>query len=154
METKIIILLNLLAYSFIVSQSFSYIISLTDVQRKLSALSYIEFRHLTDKNFRAKFKWVFYAELMLGPAVIIVTVRDPAGLLFITAVIAYIAFWLDAVLMLKGNMPINNSINTWTPEQYPSDWEQYRDKWLSVFQKRQILNSIGFLSLLTGVIFS
>lgn len=153
MVTQFIILLNLLAYSFIVSQSFSYIISLTDVQRKFSVLSYIEFRHLTDKNYRAKFKFVFYAELILGPVAIFLTAKDPTSILFITSVIAYIAFWIDTVFMLKGNMPVNNLVNTWTSENYPADWETYRDKWLTVFRKRQIANIAGFISLLVGVIF-
>ena len=106
METKIVILLYLLAYSFIVGQSFSYIISLTNVQKNLPVLPYIEFRKLTDKNFRAKFKWVFYATLLLGPVTTWLTSNEPAGLLFIGVAISYIAFWIDAIIMLKGNMPI------------------------------------------------
>ncbi|MEI9945943.1 MAG: hypothetical protein WDN26_17195 [Chitinophagaceae bacterium] len=52
MITSIIILLNLLAYSMVVSQSFSYMIALDNVQRNLPAASYIDLRKLLDKNFR------------------------------------------------------------------------------------------------------
>lgn len=153
MEAKLIILLYLLAYSFIVSQSFSYIISLTHVQKNLSVLSYIEFRKLTDKNFRAKFKWVFYAVLVIGPAAIGFTVSQPASLLFIAIILSYVAFWVDAIIMLKGNMPINNAINTWSAESYPADWAAQRDKWLYFFRLRQIMNIIGFVGLLVGMVF-
>ena len=55
MEIKVIMLINLLAYSFIVSQSFSYIIALRNVQRNLQPGAYIEVRKLMDKNFQKKF---------------------------------------------------------------------------------------------------
>ena len=153
METKFFILLNLVAYSLIVSQSFSYIISLTNVQKNLSLLSYIDFRKLTDRNYRAKFKFVFYTALITGPVVILLTLNSAGSLLFVTSVIAYALFCADAIIMLKGNMPINNTINAWSAENYPPDWTQYRDKWLSAFRWRQIANITGFISLLVGVIF-
>jgi hypothetical protein len=153
MEAKLIIFLYLLAYSFLVSQSFSYIISLTNVQKNLSVLSYIEFRKLTDKNFRAKFKWVFYTTLVIGPVAIWLTTKEPTGLLFITVLLSYILFWIDAIIMLKGNMPINNAINTWTAEKYPADWSAQRDKWLYFFRLRQVMNIIGFIGLMVGVVF-
>lgn len=153
MEVKIIVFLNLLAYSLIVSQSFSYIISLHNVQKNLAASTYIEFRKLTDRNFRTKFKFVFYTELIIGPIAIWLTSKEPTGLLFITTVISYIAFWTDAIIMLKGNMPVNNLINTWTKENYPDNWTFYRDKWLHVFGLRQIANIAGFLALLIGIVF-
>ena len=153
MATQVILFLNLLVYSFIVSQSFSYIISLENVQKNLSVLSYIEFRKLTDKNFRAKFKWVFYAALIIGPVAIYLTGKNSGTVLFITTTISYVAFWIDAIIMIKGNLPINTLINTWTSENYPQNWMAYRDKWLSVFHLRQLANITGFISLLTGIVF-
>ena len=63
------------------------------------------------------------------------------------------AFIIDILLTVKGNMPINNMINTWTEDHYPADWKTYRAKWLSIFGKRQIANIIGFLCLLMAVVF-
>lgn len=154
MEIKVIVFIYLLAYTFIVSQSLSYIISLHNVQKNLTALSYVEFRKLTDKNFRAKFKFVFYATLIIGPIVIWATVKDGVGLLAVTTIISYVAFWVDAIIMLKGNMPINNLINTWSKENYPDNWVSYRDKWLYVFRLRQIANITGFIALLGGIVFA
>lgn len=154
MEAKLIVFLYLLAYSFLVSQSFSYIISLTHVQKNLSVLSYIEFRKLTDKNFRSKFKWVFYTVLAVGPVAIWLTANEPVGLLFTTVLLSYILFWAETIIMLKGNMPINNAINTWSAENYPADWASQRDQWLYFFRLRQIVNITGFLGLLIGVVFA
>ncbi|MEI9945942.1 MAG: hypothetical protein WDN26_17190 [Chitinophagaceae bacterium] len=91
--------------------------------------------------------------MITGPLTIILTSKHPGSLLFITSVIGFAAFIADAVFMIKGNMPVNNLINTWTPEKYPSDWALHRDKWLSVFKWRQLMNITGFISLLVGVVF-
>jgi hypothetical protein len=47
--------------------------------------------------------------------------------LFITAIVAFVALITD-VLLMKGNMPINNLINTWTADNYPANWVEYRAK--------------------------
>jgi hypothetical protein len=74
-------------------------------------------------------------------------------MLFIGSAIALVTLILDILLTIKGNMPINNMINTWTEDNYPADWQLYRAKWLSIFEKRQIANIIGFLCLLMGTVF-
>ena len=153
MEIKIIMLVNLLAYSFIVSQSFSYIIALRNVQESMGAANYIELRHLLDKNYQVKFRIVIYVSLLSCSVLTILCSSDPDGLLFISSLIALIALIAEIILTLKGNVPINKVINTWSAESYPPDWKDYRAKWLSIYAKRQIVNITGFLSLLIGAIF-
>ena len=153
MEIKIIMLVNLVAYSFVVSQSFSYIIALRNVQETMEAASYIELRQLLDKNYQVKFRIVIYVSLLSCSVLTMLCSRDPEGLLFISSVIALIALIVDIILTLKGNVPINKVINTWSAESYPADWKAYRAKWLSIYAKRQIVNIAGFLSLLLGAIF-
>lgn len=153
MEINIIIFINLLAYSFIVSQSFSYIIALTDTQKNMEADTYIELRKLLDKNFKKKYKFVIYISLVSSTVLTILTSMNTSSILFIGSAIALLALIIDIMLTLIGNMPINNLINTWTKDNYPSDWKTYRSKWLSIFSKRQIVTITGFLCLLIGVIF-
>ena len=154
MEIRITLFVTLIAYSFFVSQSFSYIIALHDTQRNLDAKGYIVLRKLLDKNFRAKFKYVFYLTLISNTILCILTIRQPDSLLCIGSLIALIGFVVDTVFMLRGNMPINNYINTWSPDSYPADWEIHRANWLRIFSRRQIANIIGFTSLLFAAVFS
>jgi len=154
MEIRILLFTTLLAYSFVVSQSFSYIIALHNTQKNLDARGYIVLRKLLDKNFRAKFKYVFYLTLISNIILCILTSQEPTSLLFFGSLIALIGFVADTVFMLRGNMPINNYINTWSPDNYPHDWELHRAKWLSIFTKRQVANIIGFTSLLFATVFS
>ncbi|MEJ0055665.1 MAG: hypothetical protein WDN75_08475 [Bacteroidota bacterium] len=132
MTTKIILLFALLTYSIIVSQSFMYILALKNVQLSLNASSYTELRQLIDANMRGNFKYVVYAALLTSLVLVISTVRQPGSLLFITAAIAFLALVTDTLLTVKGNLPVNDIINTWTPDSYPADWKEYRDKWLSI----------------------
>jgi hypothetical protein len=146
-------LFTLLAYSIIVSQSFMYIIALKNVQLNLNASSYIELRKLLDVNFRANFTYVIYMALFTNFLLVLTTLKNPSSLLFITAAIAFVALITDTFLTVKGNLPINDIINSWSLDNYPTNWADYRTKWLTIFQYRQIANIIGFLSLLIGVVF-
>jgi uncharacterized membrane protein len=153
MAIKIIFLCTILAYSFIVSQSFMYILALRHVQLNLKASTYTEFRKLIDASMRNNFRYAVYGALFTNLLLVIVTVHNPPDLKFITASVAFVCLIADTWLTLKGNMPVNNAINEWTPDKYPENWTDFRSKWLSIFQYRQIANIIGFVSLLIGVVF-
>ncbi len=153
MTTKIIFLFTLLAYSIIVSQSFMYILALKQVQLSLQAGPYTELRKLIDTSMRGSFKYVIYAALLTNLLLVISTIKNPGSLVFITAAIAFVALITDTLLTVKGSLPINDIINTWSADSYPENWTDYRTKWLTVFQYRQIANITGFVSLLIGGIF-
>ena len=153
MLVKVVFLFTILAYSIIVSQSFSYIIALKNIQLSLNAGSYIELRKLLDVNFRANFTYVVYAALITNLLLVLTTLKNPSSLLFITAAIAFVALIADTLLTVKGNLPINDVINTWSSDNYPTNWADYRTKWLNIFHYRQIANIIGFVSLLIGAVF-
>jgi hypothetical protein len=152
MTTKLIFLLTLLAYSIIVSQSFMYLLSLKQVQLNLDADAYTALRKLTDTSMRGSLTYVVYAALLASLALVIVTIKNPGGVVFITAVIAFIALVIDTVLTLKGNLPINDVINTWSAGHIPANWMEYRTKWFEIFQYRQMAVITGFVSLLVGVV--
>ncbi len=153
MIVKIIFLLTLLSYSIIVSQSFMYMLALKNVQLSLDAKPYIELRKLIDTSMRSNFKYVIYLALLTNLILIISTFKNPGSLLFITAAIAFVALIADTLLIVKGNLPINDIINTWSSDSYPANWADYRTKWFTIFQYRQIANITGFVSLLIGAVF-
>jgi uncharacterized membrane protein len=80
-------------------------------------------------------------------------VINPSGFLFICSVVALVSLIIDVAFTLKGNVPLNKIINTWTASNYPANWKEYRSKWLSIYSIRQVTNIIGFVSLLAGLIF-
>jgi hypothetical protein len=153
MTSKIIFTIALLAFAMIASQAFMYILSLKQVQLNLGANSYIEIRKLIDISMRASFKYVIYVALFANVLLIIVTAKTPTSLVFISATIALVALVAEIVLTLKGNLPINDIINTWSVDNYPANWITLRDKWFTIFQYRQIASITGFVSLLIGAVF-
>lgn len=153
MTTKIILFITLLAYSFIVSQSFMYILSLKYVQLNLEADSYTQLRTLIDTSMRANFKYVIYVALVFNLALVVTSIKNPTSIVFITSSIAFVTLVIDVMLTLKGNLPINDIINNWTPSTIPANWATFRDKWFTIFQYRQIASIVGFVSLLIGVVF-
>lgn len=153
MTNKILLVLMLLSYSIIVSQSFMYILALKHVQLSLGANSYTELRQLIDISMRSNFKYVIYAALLSNLGLVITTIKNPGSLLFITAVVAFAALVLDIIIAVKGDLPINDVINSWSTDNYPKNWAEYRTKWFHIFQYRQIANITGFISLLIGAVF-
>ncbi|HAK78112.1 MAG TPA: hypothetical protein DCM71_14665, partial [Runella sp.] len=138
MATKIIFFITILAYSIIASQTFMYILSLKQLQLGLNAESYLEIRKLTDTLMRANFKYVIYTALLANLLLVIFTVQTPKTWLFISASIAFVALVADILLTLKGSLPINDVINSWSVHTIPANWQSVREQWFTIFQYRQI----------------
>jgi len=153
MPVKIILLLTVLCYSVIVGQSFMYIIALKNVQYKMEAASYIELRKLMDAAFRARYKFAVYAALLCNLVLLITICKVFFSVFFVTSTLAFFALVMDTLLSVKGNVPINKEINTWTTNNYPADWADYRREWLQIFQYRQVVTITGFIILLAGAVF-
>ena len=153
MTTRIIFAITLLAYAMIASQAFMYMLSLKQVQLSLDANAYTEVRKLTDGGMSASFKYVIYAALLANVLLVIATANAPGRLAFISATIALLALLAEILLTLKGNMPINDIINTWSVDAVPANWTTTREKWFRIFQYRQIASITGFVSLVYGAVF-
>jgi hypothetical protein len=57
------------------------------------------------------------------------------------------------LIAVKGNLPINAVINNWSKDRYPSNWFEYRDRWLKFFRYRKVAVVTGFVSLVIGIFF-
>lgn len=150
---KIILFATVLFYSVVVSQSFMYMLSLKNTQLALSGSAYTEVRQLTDASMNTLFRYVMYVAILLTLLHVVSNIKAPTSLMFITAVIALIALVVDGIITLKGNVPINQVIDNWSPADLPANWKDVRQSWFNVFQWRQVINTAGFVSLLTGAIF-
>lgn len=153
MATNIIFLITLLAYSILVSQPFMYMLALKYAQSSLDIGPYMELRKLIDASMRKNFKYVIYTALLANLLLVVLTAGNPGSLLFLAATLSLITLIADVFITLKGNMPINDVINTWTPERYPADWTDYRERWFRFLGYRGVLSMIGFTGLLVAAVF-
>ena len=136
MAIKITLFITLLMYAVVISQSFFYILAMSVTLKKMQAQTYIETRNLLTANLQAPLQIVYYTTLSASVLLTAFCVVNPGGLLFITSLIALVALLADVVLALKGNIPLNNFINSWTSANYPDNWQHYRAQWFGLYHIR------------------
>ena len=153
MAIKITLFITLLMYAVVISQSIFYILAMAGTMKRMQAETYIETRNLLTPKLETPLQIVYYTALSASVLLTAFCVVNPNGLLFITSAIAFVALLTDALLAVKGNIPLNKFINSWTSGNYPQNWKQYRAQWFTLYHIRQALNITGFVSLLGGLIF-
>ncbi|SNQ49906.1 conserved membrane hypothetical protein [Frankia canadensis] len=47
----------------------------------------------------------------------------------ILAAVAAVGVLVNIIVTVRGDLPINNAMATWTPEAPPSDWQSQRARW-------------------------
>ena len=153
MYAKILILLNLAAFAFVVSQPLFYLLALSHTQKKLQASSYIELRQLLDKTLQVRLSALYYITLGFVVTLVVFALVQASYFVFVTSLIALVALLIDVTLALKTNIPINKIINRWDSNHYPRHWQLIRRKWFYFFGIRQVAGIVGFASLLVGAVF-
>ena len=153
MEIKITLFITLVMYALVISQSFFYILAMTSTLKKMQAATYIETRNLLTSTLAVPLQWIYYITMAAIILLIAFCVVNPSGPLFICAIIALVALLADALLAVRGNIPLNKFISSWTSVDYPPNWKQYRSKWFTLYHVRQALNITGFVSLLAALVF-
>jgi len=153
MEIKITLFITLILYAIVTAQSFFYILAMSRTAKSMRPVTYIESRQLLDKNLQVTLKLTYYLTLLASIALTSFCVINPSGILFICSIISLILLITDIILSLKGNVPLNKVINSWTASDYPVNWKEYRSRWFSIYNIRQAANITGFISLLAGLVF-
>jgi hypothetical protein len=147
-----VLLITLALYAFIASQPLFYLMALGTASERLSAPAYIELRQRIDQAIQNRLRYACYAALLFLLVLLVLAALRGSMPLLVTGAVALVALVTDLALAIKGNIPINARINTWTPEQYPTDWDAYRAQWLGIYRRRQVSICIGLTALLIGTV--
>ncbi len=150
---RLSILLNLIAFSTVVSQPLFYLVALTNAQRGLSGAAYVELRQRINAVMSRRVPAIYGATLVTMLILLVLSWRARSWNVLGTTVVAFLCLVVDVVLMLRENVPINGVIDRWSIPGYPEDWAAYRDKWFAIFGYRQVVLLVGFISLLGGAVF-
>lgn len=150
MGIKITLFITVLMYALVISQSLFYMMALTSTLKKMQAPTYIETRNLLTSQLKEPLQWIYYITMAASVLLSAFSVVNPSGPLFICSIIALLALLADALLAIKGNIPLNTLISSWTSTNYPSNWKKYQTRWFHLYHVRQALNIAGFISLLAG----
>ncbi len=152
MTTKILKLLQMLVYLAITSQLLFYLLILSDSLKYISLANFIELRKVVDGMMETRFRIIYYSGLILTLAVVILAARKPGSMFFITSSIALVCLIIDVTIAMKGNIPINALINSYTNENNDHDWQALRLEWLRLINIRGIFAVTGMISLFIGFI--
>ncbi|HYD47460.1 MAG TPA: anthrone oxygenase family protein [Terriglobales bacterium] len=142
--------LSLAGYAVVVSQPLAYLVFLGPAQSALPAAAYIELRHGIDAAMNRRLPVIYLSTLAAVTLHLALSWNRGGGhlLLILMALLCLVA---DIALALRKNVPINQTIDSWSAADYPADWATYRARWFAAFRYRQIVMIAGFLSLLLGI---
>lgn len=149
---RVAIVLNLLAYSIVLSQPLAYLFFLGTAQRALSPAAYIELRQRINAVMTRRIAVVYSVALVAVLLQLGLSWRAADWSRFAAAAVALACLLVDVFFMLRENVPINGVMDRWSTTEYPADWEQYRAKWFAIFAYRQVVLLVGFLALLVGAV--
>jgi hypothetical protein len=152
MTIKILKLLQMVAYLIVTSQVLFYLLILSDSLAQVSLPSFIELRKVVDALMEGRFRIIYYSALILTLAVVILSAKKPDSLLFITSSFALVCLIIDVTIAMKGNIPINALINSYTPGDSSQNWSALRLEWLRLMNIRGTFITVGFVSQLTGLL--
>lgn len=154
MLLNLIFFITLGLFALIASQPLFYALAFRKVSLRLKVSGYIEVRNHLDEVLQARLRKLYYAALASCLLLLLMALLQLQPRLVIAVLVALLALIADITISLRGNVPINSLIRTWTPENHPANWKLYRERWLSIYRYRQIIGIIGFASLLAAAIFS
>jgi hypothetical protein len=150
---KSIRLLHLLSYLLVTSQVLFYLFILCDALKEVSLENYFEQRKVIDTLMGGRFRWMYYTCLALSIAAVILSIRQPKSLFFISTVAALVFLAIDLAITVKGSLPLNALANTFSTGSENENWARVRIQWLDYMRYRGVAATLGMVSLLAGLVF-
>jgi uncharacterized membrane protein len=150
---KSIRLLHLISYLLVTSQVLFYLFILSDALKAVSLENYFEQRKIIDSLMITRFKAMYYSCLALSIVAVIVSVRQPASLFFVSSAIALILLSIDLAITVKGSLPLNALSHSYGAATDNVNWQEVRIQWLSYMKYRGIAMTMGMISLFAGLVF-
>lgn len=152
MVASILKIVFLLLYLIVVSQGIFYLFAASKAFSGISIDAYAQIRNSIDQVIEWRLKFVYPATLLVGLIVTLSLIKTPGSLIFITTAIAFVCVVVDLALAVKFNMPINAQFHTYTSSMQDVDWESLRKTWLEFLEYRAVVQVVGFLALLMGMV--
>lgn len=142
----------ILLYLIIVSQGLFYLFALSKAFAEISIDAFAENRKAIDLVIGDRLRFTYIASLIVCISILIMNIKNPGSLLFITTLISFICLLSDLILIVKFNLPINQAFHTYASHNHSLDWNALRHEWLKVINYRGLIQIIGFISLLAGIV--
>ena len=141
MTTSIIRFINIILTALLAGTSFGIWIGLNPMD--LTASVYIEQQQNMVLSLRALMVvLVFLATIV---TVISAILQKPNKSVFISLIVAAL-FLIACILITRfGNKPIDDIVLTWSPNNFPGNWVEFRNNWWSFHISRTIAEIAALL---------
>ncbi len=147
-------LLHLLSYVLVTSQVLFYLFILGDSLKVVSLDTFFELRKVIDSLMIGRFKLMYYSCLALSIIVVVLATKNPHAAFFISSAVALVCLAIDLAITIKGSMPLNALMHTYSPGDKSINWDDLRTQWLDYMKYRGVFICAGMLSLLVGLLVS
>ena len=149
---KIIQFLHLIFYVTVSSQLIFYLVIMSGALKLVTVDNFAELRKAIDSVADFRLRIVYYGCLALSLATTIIFFYQGSQPLFITSCIALLCLVIDLVIAVKGNIPLNEQINTYFTGNNAIDLDALRIQWIKFITYRGLFIVTGMISLLAGLL--
>lgn len=95
----------------------------------LPVASYITVKQAFDVSYPRFMKPLQVAALAASLALTIAAAVDGAGTAAACAGVGFVSLFINVIVTVRGDLPINVAMASWRPEAPPADWERQRLRW-------------------------
>jgi Domain of unknown function (DUF1772) len=129
--------------------SFSHLLQRAP-KATLPATEFLAVQQVLLRNYGTAMGWLEGAALVSTMALGIVTRREPVVPLL--AIVASGCVLFMVVIWATWINPINQAVNSWTPQSIPPNWATLRDRWHLLHALRFGLSAVAFGALIGGLL--
>ncbi len=148
MTIKITELIQTLLFCIIAGQAFFYLIGGAAGLKNVSAGAFIEQRKAIDLVIAPWLKIIYPLSIVVSVAVLMLLGQPIGSSSFVLSLVALVLILADMVIAIRGDVPINREIQSWSVAAHPAHWADLRDQWFAYMRWRQLCSITGLLCLL------
>ncbi|MVM31134.1 hypothetical protein GO755_13920 [Spirosoma sp. HMF4905] len=137
----------------IAGQAFFFLIGGTAGLKNVSASTFIEQRKAIDLVIGPYLKVIYLISVLVSTVVLILLRQQVGSFSFLLSTGILVLILIDLTIALKGNIPLNQLIQSWSLTDYPANWATIRDQWLAYMYWREACSITALLCALLGVYF-
>ncbi|HYD60102.1 MAG TPA: anthrone oxygenase family protein [Noviherbaspirillum sp.] len=142
---RALIVLTLLLSGLIAGFFFAFSADVNLATAELAAADYVHVQQLINLKVRnSAFAIVYFGAAVVPAILLAVTWRQGRTGWYLTAAAGYVLYLAAFFITREINVPINNELATWNPQQAPASWVLMWTRWNEANLIRTIISMASF----------